>query len=200
MTVSAACLFVANTFMIMALRTGEIAVVAPFRYAPVPLSRCCSASCGGATFPMRSRFIGIVLVLAAGLYTLHRERAGLRAPPVPVAATGAPPNEAQSHEGEDRPRRAGARLLGDVSLAADRRDAGLCRLRLGADRLRARQHRPGRRRADGDGCDAVGITPIGRPKTNAPSDITEPDGPRRDGRAGAARQHGRGCPLAPWRP
>ena len=38
MTVSAACLFVANTFMIMALRTGEIAVVAPFRYAPVPLA------------------------------------------------------------------------------------------------------------------------------------------------------------------
>ena len=35
MTVSAACLFVANTFMIMALRTGEIAVVAPFRYSIV---------------------------------------------------------------------------------------------------------------------------------------------------------------------
>ena len=38
MTVSAACLFVANTFIIMAMRTGEIAVVAPFRYAMVPLS------------------------------------------------------------------------------------------------------------------------------------------------------------------
>ena len=38
MTSSAACLFVANTFMIMALRTGEIAVVAPFRYAPVPFA------------------------------------------------------------------------------------------------------------------------------------------------------------------
>ena len=38
LTVCAACLFVATTFITVGLRTGEIAVVAPFRYASVPLS------------------------------------------------------------------------------------------------------------------------------------------------------------------
>ena len=98
----------------------------------------------------------------------------------------------QPHEREDRQRRAGARLLGDVSLAADRGDAGLCRLRLGADRLRARQHRPRRRRADGDG--------LRRRRHHADRPAEDQlrkrhpgrDGPRRDGRAGAARQHRRG--------
>jgi drug/metabolite transporter (DMT)-like permease len=83
MTVSAACLFVANTFMIMALRTGEIAVVAPFRYAPVPLAVVLGYLWWG-DLPDTLGFVGTCLVLGAGLYTLHRERAGLRAPPEPV--------------------------------------------------------------------------------------------------------------------
>jgi drug/metabolite transporter (DMT)-like permease len=83
MTVSAACLFVANTFMIMALRTGEIAVVAPFRYAPVPLAVVLGYLWWG-DLPDTLGFVGTGLVLGAGLYTLHRERAGFRAPPVPV--------------------------------------------------------------------------------------------------------------------
>ena len=41
-------------------------------------------------------------------------------------------------------------------------------------------------------CDAVGITPIARPRTQRRERYPERDGPRRDGRAGAARQHGRG--------
>ena len=80
MTISAACLFVANTFMVMALRTGEIAVVAPFRYAPVPLALALGYLWWG-DMPDTFGFIGIALVLGAGLYTLHRERAGLRTPP-----------------------------------------------------------------------------------------------------------------------
>jgi drug/metabolite transporter (DMT)-like permease len=84
MTVSAACLFVANTFMIMALRTGEIAVVAPFRYAPVPLA-VVLGYLWWDDLPDTLGFVGTGLVLGAGLYTLHRERAGFRAPPVPVA-------------------------------------------------------------------------------------------------------------------
>jgi drug/metabolite transporter (DMT)-like permease len=84
MTISAACLFVANTFMIMALRTGEIAVVAPFRYAPVPLAVMLGYLWWG-DLPDTLGFVGTGLVLGAGLYTLHRERAGFRAPPVPVA-------------------------------------------------------------------------------------------------------------------
>jgi drug/metabolite transporter (DMT)-like permease len=83
MTASAACLFVANTFMIMALRTGEIAVVAPFRYAPVPFALLLGYLWWD-DLPDAFGVIGIILVLAAGLYTLHRERAGLRAAPAPV--------------------------------------------------------------------------------------------------------------------
>jgi drug/metabolite transporter (DMT)-like permease len=78
MTVSAASLFVANTAMIMALRTGEIAVVGPFRYAPVPLSLVLGYWWWGDV-PDALAFVGIGLVVAAGLYTLHRERAGFAA-------------------------------------------------------------------------------------------------------------------------
>jgi len=84
MTVSAACLFVANTFMIMALRTGEIAVVAPFRYAPVPLAVLLGYLWWG-DLPDTLGFVGTALVLGAGFYMLHRERAGFRAPRTPIA-------------------------------------------------------------------------------------------------------------------
>ena len=47
-------------------------------------------------------------------------------------------------------------------------------------------------------CDAVGITPIARPKTNSRQRHPERHGPRRDGRAGAAYQHGRGRARARW--
>ena len=113
----------------------------PFAMSPPPLSVAVGYWWWG-DMPDTLAFLGIGLVVAAGLYTLHRERHGLTGRSLPVPRKGAPRNEAQPHEGEDRARRAGARLLGDVSLATDRRDAGLCRLRLGADRLRARQHRP----------------------------------------------------------
>jgi drug/metabolite transporter (DMT)-like permease len=82
MTISAACLFVANTAMIVALRTGEIAVVAPFRYTPVPLSLALGYWWWGDV-PDALAWIGIALVVGAGLYTLQRERLGrrsLRAP------------------------------------------------------------------------------------------------------------------------
>lgn len=74
--VSAACLFVANTFLIVAFRTGEISVVAPFRYVPVPLSILLGWWFWG-DLPDGTAFLGIALVLAAGLYMLHRERPGL---------------------------------------------------------------------------------------------------------------------------
>jgi drug/metabolite transporter (DMT)-like permease len=79
MTASAACLFVANILMVTALRAGEIAVIAPFRYTPVPLSIALGWWLWNDV-PDAIASIGIALVLAAGLYTLHRERQGLRAP------------------------------------------------------------------------------------------------------------------------
>lgn len=84
MTVSAACLFVANILIITALRTGEIAVVAPFRYVAAPLSILLGYWWWG-DIPDALAFCGIGLIIAAGLYTLHRERHGLTAKPVPAA-------------------------------------------------------------------------------------------------------------------
>ena len=86
LTMCAACLFVATTFITVGLRTGEIAVVAPFRYASVPLSLLLGWWLWGDV-PDAVAWLGIALVLGAGLYTLHRERATLRKMPAaaPVA-------------------------------------------------------------------------------------------------------------------
>jgi drug/metabolite transporter (DMT)-like permease len=78
MTLSAACLFVANTTIIMAMRAGEVSVIAPFRYASVPLSLGLGYWVWGDV-PDAVASLGIALVLAAGFYTLHRERLGLGA-------------------------------------------------------------------------------------------------------------------------
>ena len=78
MTLSAASLFVANTAIIMALRTGEMSVIAPFRYVMVPLSILLGYWLWG-DIPDALASLGIGLVLAAGLFTLHRERRGLMA-------------------------------------------------------------------------------------------------------------------------
>ena len=77
MVVSAAFVFVATTFMTVGLRTGEIAVVAPFRYVPVPLALFLGYWLWGDVLDATA-VLGIMLVLGAGLYTLHRERASLR--------------------------------------------------------------------------------------------------------------------------
>ena len=77
MVASAAFVFVATTFMTVGLRTGEIAVVAPFRYVPVPLALLLGYWLWGDVLDWIAGF-GIALVLGAGLYTLHRERASLR--------------------------------------------------------------------------------------------------------------------------
>ena len=87
MVVSAALVVVATTFMTVGLRTGEIAVVAPFRYVPVPLALLLGFWLWG-DMPDAIAWLGIAFVLGAGLYTLHRERASLRrrAETVEVAA------------------------------------------------------------------------------------------------------------------
>ena len=76
-------LFVANILIITALRTGEIAVVAPFRYVAAPLAILLGYWWWG-DIPDALAFVGIALVIGAGLYTLHRERHGLTARPAPA--------------------------------------------------------------------------------------------------------------------
>jgi len=73
MTISGACLFIANTFIIVALRTGELSVVAPFRYTPVPLSVLLGYWWWNE-IPDAIAALGMLLILAAGLYALERER------------------------------------------------------------------------------------------------------------------------------
>jgi drug/metabolite transporter (DMT)-like permease len=85
MVVSAAFIFVATVFMTVGLRVGEIAVVAPFRYVPVPLAILLGFWLWNDV-PDSIAWLGIALVLGAGLYTLHRERASLRRRVVEVAA------------------------------------------------------------------------------------------------------------------
>jgi len=81
---SAVCQFIATTFIVVALRTGEIAVVAPFRYVAAPLSVAVGYWWWG-DMPDTVAFLGIGLVVAAGLYTLHRERHGLTSRSLTVA-------------------------------------------------------------------------------------------------------------------
>lgn len=73
MAFSAACLFGGNTLLVMSLRTGEIGVVAPFRYAPVPLSIFLGYAWWG-DIPDGIAIAGIFLVLSAGLSLLYTER------------------------------------------------------------------------------------------------------------------------------
>jgi drug/metabolite transporter (DMT)-like permease len=74
---SAAFLFVANTFIIVGVRTGELSVVTPFRYVAVPLSILVGYWLWGDV-PDAIAFVGIAMVAGAGLYTLLRERGALR--------------------------------------------------------------------------------------------------------------------------
>ena len=77
MLASSVFLVIATTAIVTGLRTGEIAVVAPFRYVLVPFALLLGWWLWG-DIPDAIAFGGIGLVLGAGLYTLHRERATLR--------------------------------------------------------------------------------------------------------------------------
>jgi drug/metabolite transporter (DMT)-like permease len=64
-------------FIIVALRTGDVGVVSPFRYAVILFALASSFLVWGH-LPDGWALIGIAIVCAAGLYTVHRER--IRAP------------------------------------------------------------------------------------------------------------------------
>ena len=60
-------------FITIAIRSGEIAVIAPFRYSIVIFAIITGYFVWG-NLPNRLALLGILVVAAAGLYTLHRER------------------------------------------------------------------------------------------------------------------------------
>ena len=75
--------FAGNYWTILAFQTGEMSVVAPFRYTAVVFALLS----GYLTFgelPDAITFVGIAIVIGAGLYTLHRERLRRRGSPKTV--------------------------------------------------------------------------------------------------------------------
>lgn len=71
--VAACCLFVAYYFGVVAMRIGQIPVVAPFRYASIVLALILGFAVWGHV-PDPLSLSGIGLIVGAGLYLLHRER------------------------------------------------------------------------------------------------------------------------------
>jgi drug/metabolite transporter (DMT)-like permease len=63
----------ANTWLIMSLRVGEIAVVGPFRYSVILIAMASGYLIWNET-PDALAWAGIVIVTAAGIYTLLREQ------------------------------------------------------------------------------------------------------------------------------
>lgn len=74
---AAASLYFAYTFGIVGMRTGEIAVVAPFRYALILLALVLGYTIWGH-IPDSLSFVGIAIVCAAGLFLLYLERRATR--------------------------------------------------------------------------------------------------------------------------
>lgn len=74
---SSVCLFCAYHFGVVAMRIGEIPVVAPFRYTAVVLALILGYAIWGH-MPDTISLTGIALIVAAGLYLLYRERAVVR--------------------------------------------------------------------------------------------------------------------------
>ncbi len=74
---AAVCIFGGYYSIITAMRRGEIAVVSPFRYTAT-LIAVVSGYIGFNEIPDGVTACGILIVMAAGLYTLHRERVRMR--------------------------------------------------------------------------------------------------------------------------
>ena len=66
-------LAIGYALIIVALRTGDVGTVSPFRYAVILCALASGYLVWGQT-PDGLAMIGIVIVCAAGLYTVHRER------------------------------------------------------------------------------------------------------------------------------
>jgi drug/metabolite transporter (DMT)-like permease len=59
--------------VVISMRSGEVSVVAPFRYATIPFAVLSSIVVFG-DWPDGPTLFGLAIVICAGLYSLHRER------------------------------------------------------------------------------------------------------------------------------
>jgi drug/metabolite transporter (DMT)-like permease len=71
-----------NVFIIAAYRTGDVAVVSPFRYSVVVWAGLIGYLLFGDV-PDRYAILGTLLIVGSGLYTVHRERIRARSAPAP---------------------------------------------------------------------------------------------------------------------
>ena len=71
-------LTIAYALMVVAMRSGDVGVVSPFRYAVIIFAIFSGWSIWG-DFPDLVQLAGIAVLTAAGLYTFHRERLAARA-------------------------------------------------------------------------------------------------------------------------
>jgi len=87
LALGAAALFTAYQTLVMAMRSGEISFIAPFRYTSLLWSILLAAVIL-AEYPDMSMLVGSAIVVAAGLYTFYRENRRHRALAA-VSANGA---------------------------------------------------------------------------------------------------------------
>ena len=81
---AAVCIFSGYFFIIKSMRQGEIGVVAPFRYS-ASLFAVVSGYLVFGEVPDTITMLGITIIVAAGIYTLHRERMRLNKAPAKVS-------------------------------------------------------------------------------------------------------------------
>ncbi len=82
---ASACLLAGYLTVVMTMRTGEMAVIAPFRYSALVVAIILGWACFG-DFPDGLTLIGSGVVVATGIYTFHRERVARKI--LPAAAQG----------------------------------------------------------------------------------------------------------------
>lgn len=75
------------SYSVAAVRHGDVAFVAPFRYTGLVVALVIGAAFFG-TWPDRWTVIGAVIVVATGLYTLYREQLRARAAQLPAFSAG----------------------------------------------------------------------------------------------------------------
>jgi drug/metabolite transporter (DMT)-like permease len=88
LTLAACCVMVAYHFIILAMREGEIAFVAPFRYTSLIWAILLGYLFFG-DLPDVPMIIGSIIVIGSGLYTLYRERIVGRLKPVATTTAAA---------------------------------------------------------------------------------------------------------------